>query len=319
MPIIPSSYRSSGLFRNGHASTIYSGLFRKSPSVNQEREELTLSDGDFLHLDWSYSESPAKKLVVLLHGLEGNAQRPYILGAANHFNSSGYDAVSVNFRGCSGENNRLYRSYHSGATEDLHEVLSYIEQARAYEDVYIKGFSLGGNITLKYLGEGYEPPSNVKAAVAVSVPCYLYGSMLELHKLKNWAYALRFKRHLVGRLRLKAEQFPELVSEQEIRSIKTLKDFDDVYTSRAHGFQDALEYYEKCSSLQFLPGIKIPTLLLNAANDSFLSPECFPEDIARNHNYLHLEIPKHGGHVGFISKGGVYYSESRAIDFIESV
>jgi predicted alpha/beta-fold hydrolase len=127
-----------------------------------------------------------------------------------------------------------------------------------------------------------------------------------------------FKKHLIAKLRSKQKQFPEIISTDEINSIKTLKDFDDVYTSRAHGFSDALDYYEKSSSLQFLPNIKVPSLIINALDDTFLSPECFPVKEAKQNDNLYLEMPKYGGHVGFFEKNNIYYNEQRALEFIQS-
>jgi len=315
MPIIASTYKPSYIFRDGFISTVYSGLARKIKGVIQKRERITLSDGDFLDLDWSYAPKPTHKLIILLHGLEGDAQRPYMLGAAKIFNQNNFDAVCVNFRSCSGETNLKFRSYHSGVTEDLDEVIQHIISNKTYSELFLNGFSLGGNVTLKYLGEGRSIPNQIKAAVAVSVPCFLYGSCIELHKFKNVLYHDMFKKYLKGKLKLKQKQFPERVSIKDIKSIKTLKDFDDVYTSKAHGFKDALDYYDKNSSLQFLNGITVPTLLINAKNDSFLSSECYPIQEAKENSKLHLEIPNHGGHVGFYDENNMYYNERRALEF----
>ncbi|RLD28991.1 MAG: alpha/beta hydrolase [Bacteroidetes bacterium] len=316
MPIVTSSYNPPYSFRNNFISTAYSGLVRQVKDVVQNRERITLYDDDFLDLDWSYAKSITNKLVILLHGLEGNAQRAYMIGGAKLFNENNFDAVCVNFRSCSGEINLKFRSYHSGVTEDLEDVIQHIISTKKYSEIYLNGFSLGGNVTLKYLGEGRSIPNQIKAAVAISVPCSLYGSCIELHKFKNVLYHYRFKRHLKNKLKQKQKQFPELVSDLDIRSIKTLKDFDDVYTSKAHGFKDALDYYDKCSSLQFLNDISIPTLLINAENDSFLSSECYPIDEAKNNSNLFLEMPKYGGHVGFVDKNNVYYNEPRALGFL---
>ncbi|MGB6153745.1 MAG: alpha/beta fold hydrolase, partial [Pricia sp.] len=278
---------------------------------------LELPDGDFMDLDWSFAEHPSGKVAILLHGLEGNAQRPYITGSAKAFNSVGIDACAVNFRGCSGETNRLYRSYHSGATEDLDAVVQHILQNKKYQDIYIKGVSLGGNMALKYVGEARDIPEKIKAVIAVSAPCNLYSSLKELLKAKNFAYALRFKKHLVDKLRLKLPLFPERISKTKIESIGNLKDFDDVYTAPAHGFKDAIDYYEQSSCRQFLPKVRVPSLIISATNDSFLGPECYPYDEAKANKMLHLETPKFGGHVGFIDSGNHYYSEKRAIKFLE--
>ena len=319
MPQIASNYKPPLFFRNGHLATIYSGIIRSVNGVVQKRERLILSDGDFLDLDWSEATQSTQKLVILLHGLEGDGQRPYITGSAKILNQNGYDACAVNYRGCSGEPNRLYRSYHSGVTEDLIEVINHILNTRNYGEIYLKGFSLGGNLLLKYLGEGNQIPKEMKGAVAVSVPCSLHNSCTQLLSPKNVLYAQRFKKNLLDKLRQKQQLFPERITNADIKKIKTLKDFDDIYTSRAHHFKDALDYYEQCSSLQFLPNINVPSLIINAKDDSFLGPECYPfEEVDRNHN-LYLEMPNYGGHVGFWGKKNITYTEKRALDFFESL
>lgn len=316
MPIINSNYNPPLLFKNGHLSTIYSGLIRKIDEIRQEREQIILADGDFLDLDWSYAENHTRKLIIILHGLEGNAQRPYMTGTAKLFNKQGFDAVCMNFRSCSGQANNLYRSYHSGATKDLEIVIHHVLSTKKYDIIILNGFSLGGNVTLKYLGERSFIPKEVKAAIAISVPCFLYGSMIELHKFKNFLYANRFKKHLLKKLKYKQQNFPDKISDDIFKKINTLKDFDDYYTSKAHGFKDALDYYEKNSSLQFLHHIKTPTLIINAKNDSFLSPECYPINEAKKNTFLFLEMPNYGGHVGFYDKNNIYYNEKRALNFI---
>ncbi len=316
MSLIVSDYRPPLFFRNGHLSTIYSALLRKVALPDPVRERLELPDGDFLDLDWTRAAGDSRQAVVLLHGLEGNASRPYMAGSALLFSRNGFDVCAVNLRGCSGEPNRLFRSYHSGATEDLAAVLGHLEDSGRYDRIYLKGFSLGGNLILKYLGEQGDA-ARVTAAVAVSVPCDLHDSLLQLNKPKNRLYALRFLRNLKDKLRLKQERFPKRLSDETIREIRTLKDFDDLYTSRAHGFRDALDYYARCSSKPLLPRIAVPTLLLNAQNDSFLGADCYPEAECRDHLWLHLERPAAGGHVGFYLPGKHYYNEFRALQFLE--
>lgn len=319
MPLLSSNYRPPLYLRYGHLSTIYSGLFRIVDELDQERERLQLADGDFMDLDWSFAEHPSEKVAILLHGLEGNAQRPYITGSAKAFNEAGIDACAVNFRGCSGETNLLYRSYHSGATEDLDSVVQHIVQNKIYKEIYIKGVSLGGNMALKYVGEPRNIHEQIKAVIAVSPPCNLYSSLKELLKPKNYAYALRFRKHLVDKLRLKLPLFPDRISTSDIKGIKNLKDFDDIYTAPAHGFKDALDYYEQCSCRQFLANVRVPSLIISATNDSFLGPECYPYREAKENGRLHLETPRFGGHVGFIDSKNRYYSEKRAIKFLEEV
>jgi len=319
MPLISSSYNPPFLFKNGHYSTIYAGIIRKINNLEQKRERIDLPDGDFLDLDWSFANIPTKKVAILIHGLEGNAQRAYIAGSAKEFNAYDYDVCAINLRTCSGEANRLFRSYHSGATEDLDAVIQHILESKKYSKIYLKGFSLGGNLALKYLGEGRNIPKEIKGAVGISVPCDLHSSCKELLKPKNFPYAMRFKKNLVAKLKEKQKQFSDKISNDDIMKIVTLKDFDDIYTSRAHGFDDALDYYRKCSCLQFLPNIKIPSLIINAENDFFFGTECYPEKEAQQNKKLFLEVPKYGGHVGFIGPKNITYSEKRAIKFFVEV
>jgi hypothetical protein len=255
-------------------------------------------------------------VIILLHGLEGNAQRPYITGSAKLFNQNGIHACAVNFRGCSGEPNRLYRSYHSGATEDLEAVVNHILAKDRYKEIYIKGISLGANMALKYVGERSDLPKELKGVVAVSTPCDLKGSCDELLSLKNKHYAIRFLDHLKKKLKPKLVQFPDEITLEDYEAIKSLIDFDHIYTAKAHGFKDAFDYYHKASCLQFLPNVKVPSLIINALNDSFLSHGCYPVKEAKHNKNLYLEMPKYGGHVGFIDKGNVYYNERRALEFL---
>ncbi|WP_047417192.1 YheT family hydrolase [Cellulophaga sp. Hel_I_12] len=316
MPLIASKYKPPLLFKNGHLSTIYAGVFRKVDALVQKRERITLPDSDFLDLDWSFGNLPSKKVTIILHGLEGNAQRPYIAGSAKQFNLHNIDVCAVNFRGCSGEANRLFRSYHSGATEDLEAVIQHILKTKDYQEIYLHGFSLGGNLALKYLGERQILHPAIKGAVAVSVPCDLHDSLQQLLLPKNALYAHRFKKRLLEKLHIKQELFPDKISITDISKIKNLKDFDDVYTSRAHGFKNALDYYTKASCLPFLKNISIPTLIINSKNDSFLGKECYPYKEAAENDHLFLEIPKYGGHVGFFGKDNTSYTEKRAVNFL---
>ena len=315
MPIVSSNYNPPFLFKNSHYATISSGLLRTINHLHQERERISLADGDFLDLDWSQPTTATTKVVVLLHGLEGNAQRAYIQGSAKALNAAGYAACGVNFRGCSGEPNRLYRSYHSGATEDLIAVLEYILHTQKYTEIYLKGFSLGGNLLLKYLGEGNTIPKELKGAAAISVPCQLEDSLTQLLSFKNMVYAARFKKNLVEKLKVKQQSFPEKISDSDIKNVVTLKDFDDIYTSRAHGFANAMDYYAQCSCLQFLKNIQVPALIINAQNDSFLGESCYPIEEAKYSTAVFLEIPKYGGHVGFHGACNYTYTERRAVEF----
>ncbi|MCA0133152.1 YheT family hydrolase [Winogradskyella alexanderae] len=319
MPVIDSDYKPPFWAKKSFVSTVFSGLARQVKGLSQSRERIELADGDFIDVDWSCASKATDKVIILLHGLEGHAQRPYVTGPAKLFNENCIDACAVNFRGCSGEPNRLYRSYHSGATEDLEAVVNHILTKDTYNKIYIKGISLGANLALKYVGERDNIPKEIKAVVAVSTPCSLKGSCDELLSLKNKHYAIRFLDHLKKKLKPKLNQFPDKLTIADFNSIKSLIDFDHVYTSKAHGFRDAYDYYDKASCLQFLPNIKVPSLIINALNDSFLSPECYPVKESKNNPSLYLEMPKYGGHVGFIDSNNIYYNEKRALEFVNQL
>ena len=322
MPLIKSNYNPPWIFKNGHFSTIYSAKLRPSITLNQERERITLPDGDFLDIDWSFSinqknKSASSRLVILLHGLEGNAQRTYIKGTGTLLVKNNWDVAGVNYRGCSGETNLSYQSYHSGKTDDLDSAIKHILEKDIYKEIILVGFSLGGNLLLKYLGERPALPKEIKKGVAISVPTSLKGSLEELIKLENWLYSTSFLIALRKKYKLKMTQFPERMNVLELKKIKSLLDFDNVYTSKAHGFKDAYDYYEKNSSNQFIPSIKIPTLILNAKNDSFLNQDCYPYKVADKSKNIYLETPLYGGHVGFHKTNNLYYSEKRTLEFLK--
>jgi predicted alpha/beta-fold hydrolase len=305
------TYHPPSLLFHHHLETIYPALFRRVTPPAFRRERLTTPDDDFLDLDWY--EQHNHRLVVISHGLEGNSQRPYILGMVRQALANGFDVLAWNFRGCSGEINRQLRFYHSGATDDLRLVVAHA--AARYTQINLIGFSLGGNLTLKFLGEP-DLLSAVKKAVAFSVPLHLSSSCDAISQPVNWLYAQRFLRHLKAKVMAKAKQFPQLDT-AKLKTIQTLRDFDDHYTGPVHGFAGAEDYYTRCSAIGFLANIPVPTLLVNARNDSFLSPQCFP-DVANPG--ITTEYPLRGGHCGFVqfNRNGVYWSEERALQFLST-
>ena len=318
MPLVKSNHHPPLLFRNGHFSTIYSARLRPTPMLLQERERISLPDGDFIDVDWSLSAKETKKVAILLHGLEGNAQRVYMKGQGKTLVEGGWDVAAMNHRGCSGEDNELYLSYNSGRTNDLETLISIILKKNKYDEISLIGFSLGGNLVLKYLGERQTIPKEIKKGIAISSPLKLKGSLEALIKAENWIYSYTFVRNLKMKYKRKMSRFPEKMNLKEYQKIKTLLDFDNLYTAPAHGFKDAYDYYEKSSSLQFLANIKAQVLILNAKNDSFLSKDCYPISLAEQSKNIYLETPKHGGHVGFHKSNKTHYSETRALEFLNS-
>jgi len=225
----------------------------------------------------------------------------------------------MNLRGCSGELNKQVRAYHSGATDDVETVIRYVLTNHDCDEMVMIGFSLGGNLILKYLGENVPAlPSQIKKAIAISPPCDLEAAALHLDRPVNFFYRHHFLRTLKQKalLRIRNHRFP--LSEKKLSSVTTLVQYDDCFTAPLFGFDDALDYYRKCSSKHFLKNITIPALILTAKDDPFFTPPCFPFEECRNHPNVFLETPLHGGHVGFILNvpWGKYYSEERCFEFI---
>lgn len=319
MPYIrSSSFKGNRLTRGKHIDTIVPALFRNI-KVNYQRERLELVDGDFLDIDWITNNHT--KVLVLFHGLEGSSNSQYIKGMASYFSNHGWDICAVNFRSCSGQMNRLAKSYHSGATEDVAYVIQHLVSLSKYDTLTAGGFSLGGNVLLKYLGEKqFVYPPSLKAAFAFSVPIDLAGSAVEMAKFENTLYMQRFLKTLQYKMTVKASQFPGSINIEGIHKMKTFTEFDNQFTAPINGFKDASDYYAKCNALQFLPAITIPTLLVNAQNDPFLTHSCFPQKLADQHPFVYLETPSYGGHVGFSEQlpNQNYWSESRAYAFIST-
>lgn len=320
--IAESDYRCPRWLANGHVQTILPALFRRVPLFTNERERIETPDGDFIDIDWSRPKQPDSRLVVITHGLESHARDASIQGMARAFYRRGWNVAAWNFRGCSGEENRLLSSYHSGSTGDLDIVLRHAMQVTGANQVALVGFSIGGNITLKYLGDaGDSIDRRIAGAVALSVPCDLAGSSRKLESPANRIYMRRFLKALAVKMADKERQFPGRVKASLVRRMKTFREFDDLFTGPLHGFRNAEDYWRQASSLFVLEGIRVPALLINAKDDPFLSESCYPVDLARKHPFFHLETPEHGGHLGFVTFGqrGVYWSENRTCEFLKSV
>ncbi len=327
MPLLPApTHRPPPFLWNGHLQTIVPGLWRRVPGVRYERETLELPDGDFLHLDWSRRApgGPAAPVVaVLSHGLEGDSHRPYILGMARALNAVGADVLAWNYRSCGpngGEPNRLLRSYHLGDTADLAAVLRHALGIGPYTAAWLVGFSAGGNITLKFLGENPAlVPPQVCAAATFSVPVALEASARHISRWQNRVYLRRFLTSLRGKLMAKAARQPGQIDLTDYHSLTSFEQFDDRYTAPLHGFASAAAYYAHASSRQYLPAIRVPTLLVQARNDPFLPwPACYPVAEAEASAALFLEMPTNGGHCGFAENfpGPRSYADRRAAEFL---
>ena len=299
MPLLYSNFTPSLPFKNGHFNTIYRPLFLKA-SINYKRDRVQTWDHDFIDLDFSITKS--KSLVLLIHGLEGSSFSNYMVTTSIYLNNNGFDTVSMNLRGCSGEDNLLLGTYHSGKTDDVSFIINYLDKNYSYNNLIIVGFSLGGNLTLKYLGEYTNIPDLVKGAVAVSVPIDLTSSQAELLKIKNKIYLLEFLKTMKNKILAKAEKFPEFnIDKKLLAKASKFRHIEKQYTIPVFGFKSSEDYWAKASSKSYISKIKIPSLLINSLDDSFLSKECFPYEEAKKLNNFYLITPNYGGHVGFLS------------------
>jgi uncharacterized protein len=326
MPIINSTdHRAPFWLPNGHFQSIYPALFRKVSCGGYERERIFTDDGDFIDLDWAFSGGKKKRtsasLVILSHGLEGSSSSQYIKGMVKVLVARGFDCLSWNFRSCSGELNKTSRFYHSGATDDMHRVVLHCV-AYGYSHIQMMGFSLGGNLTLKYLGEqGGEIRPEVTRGVVFSVPMDLKASSVEINRFQNQLYMRRFLKTLMRKVREKSVYFPEAINMKYYGMVHNLYDFDHIYTATIHGFNGADDYYHRCSSMHFVERIAVPTLIINAVNDPMVPHQSLPSQKIDKLEKVWIEITQQGGHCGYrpahIESDGLYWSEGRALAFLE--
>lgn len=317
MPIIQSTYKPSFYLRNGHLSTVLPSIFRKVESTDYTRERITTPDDDFLDIDWIKKDN--SKLVIIFHGLEGNSERHYVKGVAKYFSENHWDVAAWNARSCSGEMNKQPRLYHHADVEDVATTINHIIENNDYDEITLVGFSMGGAMVLNYLiHKKDELPPIIKAAIAISAPVDVGGSARELEKSSRSFYRNRFLNKLKVKIKIKGKSYPDKINVEGIDKIDSFLAFDGRYTAPMHGFSSTNQFYAKASSKKFLFKLSIPTLLLIAKNDPFMPSSCFPMQEAEASDYLFLEIPKHGGHVGFPHKNYQHsWMEIRALEFVE--
>jgi len=283
--------------RGPHAQTLWARLVRQAPEIRFWRERLELPDGDFIDLDWS--EHGSGPIVIVLHGLEGSSDSPYARGIMQAIERRGWRGVIIHFRGCSSEPNRLARSYHSGDTGDLSHFINTLRRREPRTPLATVGFSLGGNVLLKWLGKaGGAAP--LRAAVAVSVPYVLRGAAERLNHGFSRLYQWQLLRSLRGTVVEKRRRIKLPLNIQDLSTLKSFRDFDEYVTAPLHGFDGADHYYTVSSSRQYLKGITVPTLLLHARTDPFMTEKAIPGQNELSESVV-LEVSTHGGHVGFVA------------------
>lgn len=284
---------------NSHLQTMWPAFCRSSiKNLALERERLELPDGDFVDLDWMGKQQTGP-LVLILHGFEGSIDSHYAKGMLQAIGQCGWRGIFMHFRGCSGEPNRLQRSYHSGETLDVDYVVNVISKREPGLRIAAIGYSLGGNILLKWLGEtGQKNP--LQAAIAISVPFDLHKASKRIQCGFSRIYQWYFLKCLRERLLHKFEQVESPIDPVFLSEVQTMRDFDDRYTAPLHGFNGVDEYYTTASSRYYLRDIHVPTLILHAKDDPFMTEDVIPhsEEISP---FVNLEVSEAGGHVGFVS------------------
>ena len=305
-----------------HAQTVWGSLCRLAPRPRFRRQRLELPDGDFLDLDWGPGTPADRPLVVLLHGLEGSARSSYVRGLTTALHDAGMQALLMHFRGCGGRPNRLPRTYHSGETGDLDLVMRWLRRHWPDRPLGVVGFSLGGNVLLKWLGERGDDAA-ADAAAAVCVPLRLEVCATRMEQGFSRLYLWRLARELRRKVATKFRRRPGPLDLAAVSRTRGFRDFDDIATARLHGFRDAADYYRRASSRAWLDRIRRPTLLLQARDDPFMTPAVLPspDELAPS---VTLEVHGRGGHVGFVAGRGAlglrpdYWLDRRLVDFLQA-
>lgn len=300
MPLIESSYKRPWWLPTGHLQTVYSQWLPR-PKIAYRRERLELDDGDFIDLDWADAPDAGQALLVFFHGLEGGSQSQYCVSTMTAAKARGWSGMVAHFRGCSGEPNRLPRSYHSGDSEHCDIVLKEVRKRFPDRVIFAAGVSLGGNALCKWCGEqGNAANAMISAAASASNPLDLGISAEAILHGKNWIFNHHFMRAVGATYEARMEQHPHLREKAFLTKPKSFPQFDEHYTAPTHGYTSAWDYYHRASSRGFIAQIRVPFLLLNAMNDPFVPASLFPNvgEVPAN---ITLEQPTDGGHVGFVT------------------
>lgn len=306
---------------NAHLQTIFAS-FRRPPALPLRRRRLELPDGDFLDVDSASPRHPARGApwTLVLHGLEGSSESPYMGGIAARLVGCGIEAALLNYRGCSGEMNRLARSYHSGETGDIREAIAQLGAERAGRPFAVVGFSIGANLLMKLLGEyGDGAPSTLAASVAISPPFDLEACARWLDGPRGLLYRIYLLRKLRAKALAKISLFPRIADPFRIRTAFTFAAYDDAFTAPVHGFASAVEYWRRCSGQSFIPSISRDLLVITADDDPFFPPGYVPRELVAENPRVRVELVPRGGHVGFVAGSPFaprFWAEERAADHV---
>ncbi len=305
--------------RGPHLQTIWPYLFRFKPSPGYRRERLELEDGDFLDIDW-LERDKTSPIVLVVHGLGGSSRSHYVRGLVTTLGSAGLRSAVMHNRGCSGEPNRLPRSYHGGDKDDIDAVVRWIRAREPHTPLFAVGYSLGGSMLIHWLSRNHHI---LTAACAVSVPLQLAVSAERMERGLSRIYQTHLVAHMKHRIKRKARSIRLPVDLSALAQVRTFRQFDDLVTAPIHGFRDAEQYYAMCSARRLLHEIRTNTLILHAADDPLMTADVIPgENELPRGGCLKFELSKRGGHCGFVEgpwpHRARYWAESRITGYFRS-
>ena len=315
-------FRPAWYCRGRHFQSIWGYFLRARARVVWRRERWDSPDGDFLDVDFLDADEPDAPTLLVLHGLEGSSDSHYVRGAAVRARTLGWRTLALNYRSCSGEPNRNPKFYHCGETGDLGFVAGRIIE-RFGGPLVLAGFSLGGNVLLKWLGECADGVSSrIRGAACISPSLRPSACAKVLDSARGYFY----RRHLLGSMKEKAERFselhPGLIDIEGVRRARTFHHFDRLVIAPLYGFRDELDYYRQADASPYLPRIRVKTLILTAEDDPIVPPHAFPHDQVAESDWLSGILVKKGGHVGFVSganpRSPVYWAEERGFEYLEN-
>lgn len=295
-PFVPARF-----LGNTHAQTIFANLFRKTGPLASYRQRIDLADGDFVDVDVAPGASPEAPWVLVLHGLEGSSQAPYVRGLARALVARGFEACLMNYRGCSGEHNRLPRSYHSGETADVLAVFEHLARSRQGRPCALVGFSIGANLSMKLLGEMGPAAPPFEVAIAVSPPFELEACARHLDLRSSLVYRERLLFTLRKKALAKIERHPGVADPKAVKRARTFFAFDEHFTARIHGFENAVDYWSRSSGGRYLDRVERDLVIITSSDDPFFPRGYCPEENIRKNPRLELVLAPGGGHVGFVS------------------
>lgn len=307
--------------RNPHCQTVGARYLRRITLPEMKTENWETPDDDVVQVH-SRILDPEAPIVLILHGLEGSVESTYMIGLIRQLDRISWNAIAMDFRSCGGTMNRAKRLYHSGETTDAAFMVQRISEVYPDNPIYMTGYSLGGNVIGKWLGDlGDAVPENVKGAAICSAPYDLVASGKHMDSTLSRLYVLHFLRMLIPKAVEKEAQYPGSLDLEKIKKSRTFADFDTHATAALHGFEDSHDYYTKVSCGKVLHNIRRPTMLLSASDDPFNPGDTQPCDIAEQSPWLYPQFMSHGGHVGFIRREGRfgvgYWAEEQITRFFQ--